>query len=66
MGSTETEITQEPRGTWFRTITLFPKVCALTGDRIPMYNKAYLLKDGLIETWVSDEAFVFARIKGEI
>jgi len=60
------EATEEPNQKWFLTVTLFPKECALTGKRIPMYNKAYLRKDGQIETWVSVDAFIFARLRGEI
>jgi len=60
------EVTKEPYNIWVLTITLWPKVCSISGKPIPMGSRAYVKKDDFSETWATKEAFVFARLKGEI
>jgi len=57
---------KEPYNIWVSTITLWPKECTISGKRIPMYSKAYVKKDGDIETWALHAEFIFARLKGDI
>ena len=68
MGVTESvdEPVPEAYNKWMLTITLWPKVCTISGKRIPMYSKAYCRKDGRIEEWAIAEEFIIARLKGEI
>jgi hypothetical protein len=57
---------KEAYNKWMLTITLWPQICTLSGRRIPMYSKAYVWKDGVVERWVIAEEFIIARLKGEI
>ena len=54
---------------WVPAKTLWPKTCVVSGDNIPMYTNAYWLKKQWpleIDQWMTEEAFVFERLKGNV
>jgi len=55
---------------WVKIKTLWPKKSFLSGNAIPMFSTAYHLEDARAgiksEMWLTEEEFVFERLKGNI